>query len=620
MFQSFHLSDTAASAKRRRNRQPKACQPCRLRKLRCDFTQPCQRCCQREHEDLCVYGKGPEGRRRNNSSLSNTEPSILNEQVQDNSLRDVDSFRTNIHQAHALDQPRALGVYEQDILNLVKSVAGKINQVCETEVETGEILYFGRNSHLAFLNTLLPHVYETRQKQLLPSDHSLASALGLSNRTSLHPFGSLWNATANITLGEILQALPKNDICLKYFYVYMHSVHPFYPFLARPDLFEARLVKVLETKDDPQGADNDQLSHSALDQPVSTMSWYGLLFAVLACGCWFSDTDPASRVLTARVFIASSFECLRFANIYVQPSLDTVQAMLIVEYVIANDSNPGVAWNLLASTIRQAQSIGLHVLNENNMPEQSGEHPTWQMAVNMDAMLSSAFDRVPVTTSPYDEAKKVQALSYSNGFISKLHTLHCIILDWQGHSSLEQRHLPLNNATAKYLEEKFNHVFLLESFTADLLNTTENASSAIQARLEHLVINLKTLHFKSNLTLLLLLDEQRGQSHTYLVETLLNSLRNVLCSFLALNQLSAVASRSWDLLHCALSAALTLAMLDRALDADRYREVLSKVVHSFDENQNKEENEERGSDTDAGVVGKPWKHGVDVLRFLLEVP
>lgn len=45
--------------------------------------------------------------------------------------------------------------------------------------------------------------------------------------------------------------------------------------------------------------------------------------------------------------VAGAFDCLRLANHYGMPSVQTLQALLMITTVIANDSNPGMARAIL---------------------------------------------------------------------------------------------------------------------------------------------------------------------------------------------------------------------------------------------------------------------------------
>lgn len=56
---SNHEHDLAI-AKRRRFRAAKACYPCRRRKVKCNFCQPCNSCTVRGHPDLCNYTLAPD--------------------------------------------------------------------------------------------------------------------------------------------------------------------------------------------------------------------------------------------------------------------------------------------------------------------------------------------------------------------------------------------------------------------------------------------------------------------------------------------------------------------------------------------------------------------------------
>lgn len=49
---------------RRKQREAKACYPCRERKVKCDGNQPCRTCRRRDHPQICVYDIEQSGPRR----------------------------------------------------------------------------------------------------------------------------------------------------------------------------------------------------------------------------------------------------------------------------------------------------------------------------------------------------------------------------------------------------------------------------------------------------------------------------------------------------------------------------------------------------------------------------
>ena len=75
---------------------------------------------------------------------------------------------------------------------------------------------------------------------------------------------------------------------------------PLYPVLLDPKGFEQRFCEVFQDLEDHglESVASSRLSESTFGDAA----WYGLLFAVLASGCQYSDTDPKDRVLKTRVF------------------------------------------------------------------------------------------------------------------------------------------------------------------------------------------------------------------------------------------------------------------------------------------------------------------------------
>lgn len=102
-----------------------------------------------------------------------------------------------------------------------------------------------------------------------------------------------------------------------------------------------------------------------------------MLFAVLAVASNYTELSYHKRVAVSqaygnvpfRVFnvalpltnlVQSSFHCLRLANYLIRPSLESLQALLILGFVLANDMKAEASWALLGLTCRLAQALGLH--------------------------------------------------------------------------------------------------------------------------------------------------------------------------------------------------------------------------------------------------------------------
>ena len=99
----------------------------------------------------------------------------------------------------------------EQLLPLLNYIAHNLTESWETDKLTKNTTFLGRNSSANFFRRLSAiHIYD-----LLPLDISIESAFGLTNRTTLHPFGSLW-VTVHVTLGDVLQALPGLETCTRY--------------------------------------------------------------------------------------------------------------------------------------------------------------------------------------------------------------------------------------------------------------------------------------------------------------------------------------------------------------------------------------------------------------------
>ena len=149
----------------------------------------------------------------------------------------------------------------------------------------------------------------------------------------------------------------------RYYRLYRQATYPFYPVVLNIEEFESGLCDFLRCRGElcltppPSGA--EEVVHG------KDLTWLGLLFALLAAGCQFSDLSFTEKGLTSRVFgkypnlflaqltidtlVCCSFECLRLMNFYVRPTLASVQTLLVLGSVIQNDLNPGVSWCLLGT-------------------------------------------------------------------------------------------------------------------------------------------------------------------------------------------------------------------------------------------------------------------------------
>ena len=103
-----------------------------------------------------------------------------------------------------------LGEDQIKLIAFLDNIAARLSDTCETDALLGETVYLGRNSPANFFRFM----HEKDAPDILPKKISLESAFALTNRTTLHPFGSLWS-TVNVTLADVLKALPAAETCMR---------------------------------------------------------------------------------------------------------------------------------------------------------------------------------------------------------------------------------------------------------------------------------------------------------------------------------------------------------------------------------------------------------------------
>ena len=106
--------------------------------------------------------------------------------------------------------PDILGEDQIKLIAFLDNIALRLSETCETDALLGETVYLGRNSPANFFRFM----HEKDALDIIPKKISLESAFALTNRTTLHPFGSLWS-TVNVTLADVLKALPAAETCMR---------------------------------------------------------------------------------------------------------------------------------------------------------------------------------------------------------------------------------------------------------------------------------------------------------------------------------------------------------------------------------------------------------------------
>ena len=226
-------------ALRRRKSFPKACYPCRRRKVRCDHNHPCGSCVKHEQPELCTY-LDDKGKTRRDHATSKASNRSTKERLA--SLADLERrmqtiaekvvrhlgplnaelpgqplMQHQIKEGHIVDTPSIQGrpPYNQ------KSPASGPPSAVPTE-EIGAPVHIGAESLASALVDILksgqfpedPPQSSNGRGNLQHSAHETMKLLYLTDTGSTHPFANLWKPGA--TVEDICLALPDDDTFERY--------------------------------------------------------------------------------------------------------------------------------------------------------------------------------------------------------------------------------------------------------------------------------------------------------------------------------------------------------------------------------------------------------------------
>ncbi|RYP86638.1 hypothetical protein DL769_000706 [Monosporascus sp. CRB-8-3] len=363
--------------------------------------------------------------------------------------------------------------------------------------------YVGQNSIPALLRDQ-PSPIETKDGVDIRRD--MRPIFGLENSA---PFPLMSSRHLERMTQDIFSELPSDREVMKLFRAYKEITHPFWGFILDIDELESRIMIYLEERA------KKAREHEKPARPVSA-SWLAVLFAIMAVGS--------------------------------HPNLDSIQALLIVAFVLLNDMKAEASWALIGMTCRLAQSLGLHrtrTNDENTTPEMSlknfARRKLWPNMTNIQCC--------PIPVSPNASA---EGLSY----LEAMYHLCDII---------SKRLNP--DAIAEYTYEAIlDNCRAVESLRERVYPQIRNkdACKTVVDRLQHFAIRLHTSFVVSVCCRPSL---RRDCTHLHasekqaLADKCKDNLTETVRMFLAMHQISNIPTRSWAFTYHGLSSAVLLGIL-----------------------------------------------------------
>ncbi|KAL2845652.1 fungal-specific transcription factor domain-containing protein [Aspergillus pseudoustus] len=544
---------------KRRSRSIRSCFPCRHRKIRCDGQVPCSSCVKRNHAELCrVPISSRTGRQEESSEIERLQPGNdvrveapftfsnpnvlisrlekIEEQITSlkADLRATTSAATATAASSPVIDPESAGrqsIGHGSHSNLHSGSAGRH----VVEDATGATIFLGGHSDT-------PLALGCREA-LGSGDLMLQNAMADQFVPRAYPFTNLWGPDA--TVKEVCASLPDDSDIIRYWQAYQSTAYPFYPVLAEIDTFGEYLFAFL----------NQRASAQENSERISTPdpSWLALLFAVLACGIHFSEDHIKERDLRSKVFICSSFHCLRISDFFNHTDLDQIQAMALIGHCLRNNLDTNSAWILMGATIRLAQSIGLHESSPSMSPgEQLQRSRLWWTLIWQDTFLSFTYDRPPSSSltrnSPMPYASTYSGLSFQE-CIFKL----CRII-------LEQTTPDTSRTETTRAVNALNYKRQLEGIwdTAAQHLTSKLRCKSLQDHLERLALGIHLGYAICRVVQVCLHAGTADDEANTMIAGCKHQAMKVIECFLELHRFSARVCRSWAFVHNAVSCGITL--------------------------------------------------------------
>ncbi|KAG8623289.1 hypothetical protein KVT40_008265 [Elsinoe batatas] len=600
--------------RKRKVREHKACYPCRQRKVRCDLARPCKTCVEREHPELCDYhppakrqalGLPPPGIDHHDDGASSYQGgggTVTISQIDFAHLcRKLESVESTIEELRR-ELRFSNGLSNSKTPNLsgppTPLVNGRTLEGHRTDLPlnttalpafhtknalTGQMVHLGGSSVPALVMALgqgnreQPDLQDVLGKSILP-------LFGLDNETATYPFVDLWGLANGWTAKaeQLAKTIPSDNQCLSFFHYYRDLGHVIFAGVADIAGFEQDLTSFLMTR--ARYAELDQRNDGSLPPGVTEQSlydkdlnWIGLLFAVLASGCQCSNLPRKERELTSQVYVCCSFECLRFTNFLSVPTLESIQALLVLGNVISNNMNAGTSWNLIGLTARLAQSLGLHQECPTDMHPnlKAQRNKIWWTLMWQDSLLSITYDRASfsalVDHSPMADPRHHINIS---PFHSAILRVSKVALD-----VVRDRTKPM---TARELFDRItrsrDEINNLLRDCAEHLRDSRKCRS-LRESIEHWCLYLHVSYVMSELCRPAISpstsDPELARAFR---QTCLDSLINTVEAWLGLQNITSYARQSWASVHRALSSALLLGIMREHAHNERCRKLLGRFI------------------------------------------
>ncbi|KAL6247266.1 hypothetical protein RBB50_005611 [Rhinocladiella similis] len=407
-----------SSAPRTRKKAVLACDPCRVRHLKCDGAHPvCRQCARRRkptdtRSEPCTYKSCPleilrqkeyidtlhdriEQLERANRELSNLRASPDTENR--NHGPPTAATTGNIQHGLATQEPDMatsgpIPSHNQGDYSPVDAMGA--NSTVQPGEQAHDSRYYGSSSAVSFMQ----QVYRT-----IPNASPSSAPNGALATPPEHNTGSTGSRFWALNDPGQLSLLPRplTDDALN---CYWDRVYPLYPFIHKPTFMQAyEQLWGLNPAAGELGTPEAGLGGSAEYGPRSIV-YHCALNVMLALATQFMDVPLDDRRRLEGAFANKARDLCRL-DLFDDGSLAVIQTLLIMTQYLQCTPHPNRCWNCIGITCRLAQSLGLHVENpqagKGTAPFASEmRRRVWYGCVTLDAVVSMTLGRPLMLSTP----------------------------------------------------------------------------------------------------------------------------------------------------------------------------------------------------------------------------
>ncbi|KAI5461579.1 hypothetical protein BGZ63DRAFT_424457 [Mariannaea sp. PMI_226] len=391
--------------------------------------------------------------------------------------------------------------------------------------------------------------------------------------------------------GSSLPQLPSDYEIFRLFKIYKEIPHIFWEFVVDINDMELKVIAYLEKR-----------SKTRRQSDNGTSSWLALLYSILAVGAQYQELPYHIRHEQSNVYTQGAFYYLYLNNALRKPKFVHIQALLLLSFVLLNNTEVSSSRAVLDLTYALAQSIGLyHDINDSREEKEApvdtdNRRRLWWTYLRHRSLISQFCGNCPYDSNNF--AQRNHSIKAPGGAIPSQPAALVVAstpgswtyLEAMCHilQGLEQRFnsAPIQKADLSQILESCEMFESIADKLAPYLRDRAHCKTA-NDYLQHYSVQLH-ISFSIGICCRPVLwrasDSYLGSfQQQFLIDKCTENLKCTIEMFLAMNRLSIIPARSWTFIQIALSSALFLGKISGDNADPGVRQLLGDLILALSE-------------------------------------